>query len=177
MRSNGNKTTDARSFGEIYNSLNKSEKTPSRKNQRTTRPVLFPEKSFFVEFKKTNSNEEILSSRSKVENESEKTNESSENQQDIELDHEGERYYDSVPTSLNHSESGKRYAAEETASAIGVKVEHISRDEMPEGHKNAKGMWKDGKIYIALENHPDANDVRRTVLHEAVGHDLFLVQK
>lgn len=120
--------------------------------------------------KKTNSDEEILSSRAKVGNESEKTNESSENQQDIELDREGERSYDSVPTSLNHSESGKRYAAEETASAIGVKVEYISRDEMPKGHENAKGMWKDGKIYIALENHPDANDVRRTVLHEAVGH-------
>lgn len=121
--------------------------------------------------KKTNSDEEILSSRAKVGNESEKTNESSENQQDIELDREGERSYDSVPTSLNHSESGKRYAAEETASAIGVKVEYISRDEMPKGHENAKGMWKDGKIYIALENHPDANDVRRTVLHEAVGHE------
>ncbi len=112
-----------------------------------------------------------LSSRAKVGNEFEKTNESSENQQDIELDREGERSYDSVPTSLNHSESGKRYAAEETASAIGVKVEYISRDEMPKGHENAKGMWKDGKIYIALENHPDANDVRRTVLHEAVGHE------
>lgn len=144
--------------------------------------------------KKTNSDEEILwnrfasdsalsaqggstvqsnalSSRAKVGNESEKTNESSENQQDIELDREGERSYDSVPTSLSHSESGKRYAAEETASAIGVKVEYISRDEMPKGHENAKGMWKDGKIYIALENHPDANDVRRTVLHEAVGHE------
>lgn len=121
--------------------------------------------------KKTNSDEEILSSRAKVGNESEKTNESPENQQDIELDREGERSYDSVPTSLNHSESGKRYAAEETASAIGVKVEYISRDEMPKGHENAKGMWKDGKIYIALENHPDANDVRRTVLHEAVGHE------
>lgn len=144
--------------------------------------------------KKTNSDEEILwnrfasdsalsaqggsivqsnalSSRAKVGNEFEKTNESSENQQDIELDREGERSYDSVPTSLNHSESGKRYAAEETASAIGVKVEYISRDEMPKGHENAKGMWKDGKIYIALENHPDANDVRRTVLHEAVGHE------
>ena len=144
--------------------------------------------------KKTNSDEEILwnrfasdsalsaqggsivqsnalSSRAKVGNESEKTNESSENQQDIELDREGERSYDSVPASLNHSESGKRYAAEETASAIGVKVEYISRDEMPKGHENAKGMWKDGKIYIALENHPDANDVRRTVLHEAVGHE------
>lgn len=112
-----------------------------------------------------------LSSRAKVGNKFEKTNESSENQQDIELDREGERSYDSVPTSLNHSESGKRYAAEETASAIGVKVEYISRDEMPKGHENAKGMWKDGKIYIALENHPDANDVRRTVLHEAVGHE------
>lgn len=121
--------------------------------------------------KKTNSDEEILSSRAKVGNESEKTNESPENQQDIELDRESERSYDSVPTSLNHSESGKRYAAEETASAIGVKVEYISRDEMPKGHENAKGMWKDGKIYIALENHPDANDVRRTVLHEAVGHE------
>ncbi len=144
--------------------------------------------------KKTNSDEEILwnrfasdsalsaqggsivqsnalSSGAKVGNESEKTNESSENQQDIELDREGERSYDSVPTSLSHSESGKRYAAEETASAIGVKVEYISRDEMPKGHENAKGMWKDGKIYIALENHPDANDVRRTVLHEAVGHE------
>lgn len=144
--------------------------------------------------KKTNSDEEILlnrfasdsalsaqggsivqsnalSSGAKVGNESEKTNESPENQQDIELDREGERSYDSVPTSLNHSESGKRYAAEETASAIGVKVEYISRDEMPKGHENAKGMWKDGKIYIALENHPDANDVRRTVLHEAVGHE------
>ena len=144
--------------------------------------------------KKTNSDEEILwnrfasdsalsaqggsivqsnalSSRAKVGNEFEKTNESSENQQDIELDREGERSYDSVPTSLNHSESGKKYAAEETASAIGGKVEYISRDEMPKGHENAKGMWKDGKIYIALENHPDANDVRRTVLHEAVGHE------
>ncbi len=112
-----------------------------------------------------------LSSAAKVVENFENPSVAGENQQDTELEREGERSYDSVPTSLSRSQSGKRHASEEMSRAVGVPVEYVSRDEMPENHRNAKGYWQNGKIYVCLENHPDADDVRRTVLHEAVGHN------
>ena len=76
----------------------------------------------------------------------------------------------SFPTEHSRSTAGKKLAAEETAKTIGVGFEYISRDELPESHKGAKGMWRDGKIYVCAENNADADDIKRTMLHEAVGH-------
>lgn len=75
------------------------------------------------------------------------------------------------PTNYKNSTTAKRLAAINTAFACGVKVEIVSRDEMPEGHNSARGLWKGGKIYVCLENNIDRDDVARTVLHEAVGHE------
>ena len=102
--------------------------------------------------KKTNSDEQILP-------------------QSKEMLRNNEANSDSVAVEHSRSTAGKRLAAEETAKAIGVGFDYISREELPEGHKGAKGMWKDGKIYVCAENHTDADDVKRTILHEAVGHN------
>ncbi|MGN1211254.1 MAG: hypothetical protein ACI4TM_06170, partial [Candidatus Cryptobacteroides sp.] len=84
---------------------------------------------------------------------------------------EGEGRYTADPASVSHSYSGKRLAAETTADKLGVSVEIVSRDRMPAGCENARGAWVGGKMYVCPENHTDADDVVRTVLHEAVGHN------
>ena len=69
------------------------------------------------------------------------------------------------------SVSSRRLAAEKTANGLGVKVSYVSRAEMPENGRHAAGYWKDGQIYVCLENNIDAEDAVKTVLHEAVGHN------
>lgn len=69
------------------------------------------------------------------------------------------------------SVSSRRLAAEKTANGLGVKVRYVSRAEMPENGRHAAGYWKDGQIYVCLENNIDAEDAVKTVLHEAVGHN------
>ena len=75
------------------------------------------------------------------------------------------------PTNDKESLMAWQQTAEQTAQTLGVKVEIVTRDDMPEGHKSSRGVWQDGKIRICLENHRNAGDVIRTVLHEAVGHN------
>ena len=67
--------------------------------------------------------------------------------------------------------SSRRLAAEKTANALGVRVNYVSRSEMPENGRHAAGYWKDGQICVCLENNIDAEDAVKTVLHEAVGHN------
>lgn len=75
------------------------------------------------------------------------------------------------PLSYSQSTGAKRHSVEETARKAGVDINIVSRDEMPDGHRFAKGYWKNGKCYVCLENHNDAEDAARTVLHEGVGHE------
>lgn len=61
-------------------------------------------------------------------------------------------------------------AAKETASAVNVSIEFIPKDKLPKRYQDAKGFYLNGKIFVCPENHKDTDDVRATVLHEAVGH-------
>ena len=68
-----------------------------------------------------------------------------------------------------------RAAAEKTARALGVDVNFITRDEMPEDsngvqQRYAKGYQRAGRIYVCLENHSSEEDVIKTAMHEIVGH-------
>lgn len=62
-------------------------------------------------------------------------------------------------------------AASATAEKLGVKVNVVSRENMPRGHEFSLGTWSDGEIYICPENCADEDDVAMTVIHEAVGHN------
>lgn len=62
-------------------------------------------------------------------------------------------------------------AASATADKLGVKVNVVSRENMPRGHEFSLGTWNDGEIYICPENCADEDDVAMTVIHEAVGHN------
>ncbi len=75
------------------------------------------------------------------------------------------------PTDRSESLAGWRDVAEQTARVLGIPVKFVKRHDMPEGHRNSLGVWQDGKIRICLENHRDSEDVKRTVLHEVVGHN------
>ena len=62
-------------------------------------------------------------------------------------------------------------AANATAEKLGVKVNVVSRENMPRGHEFSLGTWIDGENYICPENCADEEDVAMTVIHEAVGHN------
>ena len=56
--------------------------------------------------------------------------------------------------------------------ALGVKINRVSRDGMPKGHKTAKGYFnpKTGEMTICMDNVTDERDAIATVFHETVGH-------
>lgn len=67
---------------------------------------------------------------------------------------------------------GYTQAANELASELGIEIEILSKEDLPDGHKRAQGYFnsRTGKIAVCPENHASAEDVRRTIFHEAVGH-------
>ncbi len=65
----------------------------------------------------------------------------------------------------------KSSAAQQTADKLGVKIEIVGRDQMPEGHKWSMGVWYNGRILICPANNPSEDETVKTVLHEAVGHE------
>lgn len=55
---------------------------------------------------------------------------------------------------------------------LGIKINRISRNEMPIGHRYDKGFYdpKTGEMTICMDNVTDERDAIATVLHETVGH-------
>ena len=53
----------------------------------------------------------------------------------------------------NHllSRDGMREAVVELSESLGVEVEFVRDSELPEGHRGAMGMWRNGKVYVCLE--------------------------
>lgn len=53
-----------------------------------------------------------------------------------------------------------------------VKVNKVSRDQMPKGHKTDKGYYdtRTGEVYICIDNIESVDDAIATVMHEAVAH-------
>ena len=53
----------------------------------------------------------------------------------------------------NHllSRDGMREAAVELSESLGVEVEFVRDSELPEGHRGAMGMWRNGQVYVCLE--------------------------
>ena len=55
---------------------------------------------------------------------------------------------------------------------LGVKINRVSRNEMPAGHQTDKGYYNPatGEMTICMDNVTDERDAIATVLHETVGH-------
>lgn len=55
---------------------------------------------------------------------------------------------------------------------LGIKINRIGRNQMPEGHKTDKGFYdtETGEMTICMDNVTDERDAIATVLHETVGH-------
>ena len=55
---------------------------------------------------------------------------------------------------------------------LGIKINRVSRDEMPRGHKRDKGYYdpNTGEMTICMDNVTDERDAVATVLHETVAH-------
>ena len=55
---------------------------------------------------------------------------------------------------------------------LGMKINRVSRAEMPKGHKTDKGFYdpKTGEMTICMDNVTDERDAIATVLHETVAH-------
>ena len=67
--------------------------------------------------------------------------------------------------------SAKREHARAISERLGVEIEIVSKADMPKGHEESMGVWRNGKIFICPANIPNADEAVRTVLHEAVGHE------
>lgn len=67
--------------------------------------------------------------------------------------------------------SAKRDHARAISERLGVEIEIVSKADMPKGHEESMGVWRNGKIFICPANIPNADEAVRTVLHEAVGHE------
>lgn len=55
---------------------------------------------------------------------------------------------------------------------LGIKINRVGRDQMPNGHKSDKGYYNPstGEMTICMDNARDERDAIATVLHETVGH-------
>ena len=67
--------------------------------------------------------------------------------------------------------SAKRDHARAISERLGVEIEIVAKADMPKGHEESMGVWRNGKIFICPANIPNADEAERTVLHEAVGHE------
>lgn len=57
-------------------------------------------------------------------------------------------------------------------SEFGIKINRVSRNEMPKGHETDKGYYDTatGEVTICVDNVANMDDAMATVLHESVGH-------
>ena len=57
-------------------------------------------------------------------------------------------------------------------SEFGIKINRVSRNEMPKGHETDKGYYDTatGEVTICMDNVANMDDAMATVLHESVGH-------
>lgn len=53
-----------------------------------------------------------------------------------------------------------------------VKVNQVTREQMPKGHKTDKGYYntRTGEVYVCIDNIESVDDAIATVMHEAVAH-------